>query len=192
MKALSMKSIKHIFGVTTLVTLAACGGGGGDSTNNAQPAQTQFDIAPFVGTWSLVDLKCSPNFEYNPAYFSKQNTITFSSDKVEVIQMVYTDAACSVKAGKLTEIYAVVYAAGSAPGKSTVAKINLTFTSSTTSADGGVGITLTKTPEGSHAIGSTSKGLLAVDGNSLYVGESSGMDADGYPTTLYPAVGATK
>ena len=190
-----MKSIKHILGVTALVTLTACGGGGGggdSSSANTQPIPAQFDVAPFLGTWTPVDLKCYAKLEYNPIYFYKQRTITLAADSMQVVRAVYTDAACSEKAGNLTETLSVVYTPSIATGKSTVAKIDLTYTGAIANADDGTVITIPKASEGAQAIGSTSKGLLAVDGNSLYVGESSGMDADGYPTTSYPKVAATK
>jgi hypothetical protein len=187
-----MKAIKQILALAALATLAACGGGGGSSSDNTQPAPVQFDVTPILGTWAPVDLKCYPKLEYNPIYFYKQKTITLAADSMQVVRVVYTDKACNVKAGNLTETLSVVYAPGSAAGKSTVAKINLTYTGAIASADDGSAITIPKASVGSQAIGSTSKGLLAVDGNSLYVGESSGKDAEGYPTTLYPEVGATR
>ena len=184
----------HIF-VTASASLAlvACGGGGGGTSGASTSANSStqvsgFDSTEFQGNWIRLDAASCyggpfGGFEYGPYYF-KNDRLTFTATTAELVETLYNDAACTNKAGKLTENYAVAYSAGAVAGKANPARVQLTYTGSSTGPDGGTGLTLTKIPDGSQT-GGTNKNLLNVENAQLFTGSrNSALDADGYPTTL--------
>ena len=188
MKRYHMKSV-NIFAATCIsVALAACGGGGdAPSASPLANSGTQaagFDSTEFQGNWIRLDAtQCFSGFAYGPYYF-KNDRFTLTGSTAESVMTLYNDAACTGKAGKLTENYAVTYTAGSVAGKTNPARVQLTYTGSVTGADGGTGLTLTKVPDGS-ATGGTAKGLLDVENAQLFLNSRNApLDAEGYPTTL--------
>lgn len=194
----------------TAFALTACGGGGDSSTPaaNATPAATGtgttdasggtastpvnpgmtpsgFDATEFLGEWRRTDAaSCYSTFNYSAAYHFRNDKVTLTATELSVAETIYTDAACTNKAGILVEKYSITYTAGTAPGRTNVARTSLVYSGSNSSADGGSGLTFTKVPDGSQT-GGSQKGLLDVDGSKLYTNsKGSVIDADGYPTAL--------
>ena len=178
----------YIF-VASSVTLAlvACGGGGDAPLTNTGTPAAGFDSTEFQGNWIRLDAaNCyggPSGFAYGPYYY-KNDRFTLTGTTAELVQTLYNDAACTSKAGKLTENYAATYAAGSVAEKTNPARVQLTYTGSVTGADGGSGLTLTKVPDGSQT-GGTAKALLDVENAQLFLNSRNApLDAEGYPTTL--------
>jgi len=182
----------HIFVATSLsLAIVACGGGGGDapsaSTLTTSGTQSGFDSTEFLGNWIRLDAATcfggTSGFAYGPYYF-KNDRLTITDTTAEFVETLYNDDACTSKAGKLTEKYAVTYAAGSVAGKTNPARVELTYTGTATGADGGTGLTLNKMPDGSQTNGA-GKHLLDVENAQLFIDSyNSALDADGYPNTL--------
>ena len=183
----------NIFAATCIsVALAACGGGGGDAPSaptvaNSGMQASGFDSTEFQGNWIRLDAATCfggpSGFAYGPYYF-KNDRFTLTGTTAEFVETLYNDAACTSKAGKLTENYAATYTAGSVAGKTNPARVQLTYTGSVTGADGGTGVTLNKLPDGSQT-GGTAKGLLDVENAQLFLNSRNApLDAEGYPTTL--------
>ena len=185
-----MKLVKTVFASALALTLMACGGGG-DSTGTA--TVTGLDKTEFLGTWHRMDVGgCFSSFPYNPNYWFTADPTVITDTTVTSTLTAYTDAACTNKAGKVTETYAATFSQGSVAGKTNVLRVSLAYSGSTTGADGGSGLTLTKTPDGSGT-GGNAKGLLDVDSTKLYPSDqASALDADGYPTALSTTVYFTR
>ena len=196
----------------TAFALTACGGGGDSSTPaaNATPVATGtgttdasggtastpvnpgmtasgFDATEFLGEWRRTNAaSCHSGFDYNPAYYFKNDKIVISAIDIVGTQTVYTDAACTLKAGTVTETLNLVFSAATVAGKTNVARVSANFAKYSQDTDGGSGITLTsvpgKTPDDIKGV----KSLFDVDGNKLFLGDRSVLGADGYPTTLNP------
>ncbi|MCW8174002.1 hypothetical protein [Verminephrobacter aporrectodeae] len=180
--------------------LTACGGSGGGSdastdTGASPTAPGDFRVAEYVGTWTGDTTICKAGFPYSSkdkAYSYRMTSLMLAEKTVEVTYTAYTDAACMSKAGRLIEKYDASWSAGSAPGKTNVARVSLAFTGSNTGADGGSGLALNMMPDGKF-ISSTGKLLLDVDGTNLYgPAADTKMDADGFPMTLNTTSFATK
>ncbi len=180
-----------------LLSLMACGGGGGgggSGDTSAPQADTPItqpdaglpakaDITEFVGAWTPTDTDCHAGFAYG-AYWFKRDTLVVTADRAEITQSAYNDAACSSKAGRVTESYSLSYGGATVVGKSNVLDVSLAFLGSKTDFVGGTGISLNKLPDGS-ATGLAGKGLWDVDNLKLYLGDAaSPKDAQGYPTQL--------
>lgn len=185
----------HIFVATSVsLALAACGGGGGggdapsaSTLANSGTQASGFDSTEFQGNWIRLDAATCfggpSGFAYGPYYF-KNDRFTLTGTTAEFVETLYNDAACTSKAGKLTENYAATYTAGSVAGKTNPARVQLTYTGSVTGADGGTGVTLTKLPDGSQTGGNV-KALLDVENAQLFTNSRNApLDADGYPNTL--------
>jgi hypothetical protein len=179
---------------TTLVAacaaLSACGGGGSDSS-----ATSTYDATAFVGTWTAVSTAaCTPGFAYNAAYASKPSSVTITSTTLAITQIIYTDATCATKAGKLVESYNVVTSEGVVSGWSNEARMAATVMGISTGADGGAGLSLTKVPDGTATMsGNAGKFLWAVNGASLYAGNyTATKDSAGYPQVILSAASYTK
>ena len=183
----------HIFVATSVsLALVACGGGGGDAPSastltNSGTQASGFDSTEFQGNWIRLDAATcfggTSGFAYGPYYF-KNDRFTLTGATAEIVETLYNDAACTSKAGKLTENYAATYTAGSVAGKTNPARVQFTYTGSVTGADGGTGVTLTKLPDGSQT-GGTAKALLDVENAQLFTNSrNAALDADGYPNTL--------
>jgi hypothetical protein len=117
------------------------------------------------------------------------HNVVFTDTTLESSQVIYTDAACTAKAGKFTEKYTVTYSPGSVAGRTNVLQINAVYLGYTISADGGSGLTLTSVPQGANV-----KGLFDVDSNgSLYTADLSlPRDANGYPTGISTSTSWTR
>jgi hypothetical protein len=169
------------------VLLSACGGGGSD--NSPAPAgllASGLNVTEYLGTWLRSDsANCYTAPEYGQYYF-KSNPAVITTTALTLNVTLYTDMNCTAKAGKLSETSSVSYSAATIAGKTNVVRVLLSFTGSTSGADGGSGLTFTKVPDGSFSGTKTpSKGLFDVEGGVLYASpRSSPLDADGYPTTV--------
>lgn len=194
-----MKSIFPVVSLSLSVLLSGCGGGGGDAAPVAvaQPVQiaviqpagllpSGLDVTEFLGTWLRVDsANCYTAPEYGRYYF-KSNPAVFTASTATLNVTLYTDLNCTAKAGKLSETSSISYSAGAIAGRTNVVRVLLSFTGSTSSADGGSGLTFTKVPDGSFSGTKVpSKGLFDVEGAVLYTSTAGSLlDADGYPTTI--------
>lgn len=167
-----------------LLMLSACGGGGSDPAAPTALAPG-LDVTEFLGTWIRNDsANCYTSNEYGSYHF-KNNNAVFSADSTSVTATFYTDAACTLKAGKLTETASVVYNSGSVAGKTNVVRVLISFTGFTISPDGGSGLTFTKVPDGTFSGTKVPvKALADVENNKLYFGSKTPVDANGYPTTI--------
>ena len=179
-----MKLVKTAFASALALTLVACGGGGGggDSTGaaTAPVAAAVLDKSEFLGTWKSSDAFCGPS-EYNPSYWASNSDLIIGETTVDSSQFLYTDATCTTKAGKITLHLSANFSQGSVVGKTNVARLILTGTGFSTTADGGSGVTLTKLP----VTGVPEKTLLDVDSAKLHLSDpKSALDADGYPTAI--------
>lgn len=183
----SMKLVKTALASALALTLIACGGGG-DS-----PVVATLDKTEFLGTWHRMDVgSCFSNFPYNSNYWFTADPTVITDTTTAATLTAYTDAACTIKAGKVTETYTATFSQGSVAGKTNVLRVSLAYSGSTSGADGGSGLTLTKTPDGSGT-GGNSKNLLDVDTGKLYPGDrASALDADGYPTAISTTVYFTR
>ena len=172
------------------LSLVGCGGGG--SSTSANPTPVAFSSAAFIGTWKTVAPVCFANFAYNTALFYKLDATAITATTVDVAMTAYTDAACTLKAGKVTDFYSVTFNDGGTSGSIQLAKMAFSSTGFSTSADGGSGISLKKVPDGT-ASGGSRKYLIGVDGTKFYGTDgAAAVDAEGYPTRILPTPTATK
>ena len=160
-----------------LLALSACGGGSSDAGSGV-------DTSVFQGSWTATTNNRPACFNYNSfggAYWGSVAPFSIVGNTATYTIKVYSDSGCTNQLGNFAQIYSVVWALASVPGKSNVAKITTTLTST---SGNGQGFTLTSPP----ALGTVDKGLFYVSGTSLYTGNTRGtLDADGYPTTLNAA-----
>lgn len=187
-------SLRPIVLVCALVlSLVGCGGGGSStSPTPTTPAPVAFSSAAFVGTWNNVVPGCYANFAYNTALFYKVDATVISATQVDFVMTVYSDAACTLKAGKVTDSYNVTFKDGGASGTIQLTKMALTFFGFSSGADGGSGITLKKVPDGA-ASGGSRKYMIGVDGTKFYGTDgTAALDAEGYPTKVTAAPTASK
>lgn len=197
LKKKPMKLVKTALASALALTLIACGGGGGDSTSTSTTTVTNaaavLDKTEFLGTWHRMDVgSCFSSFPYNSSYWFTTDPTVITDTTLASTLTAYTDAACTIKAGKVTDTYTATFSQGSVAGKTNVLRVSLAYSGSTSGADGGSGLTLTKTPDGSGT-GGNSKNLLDVDTGKLYPGDrASALDADGYPTALSTTVYFTR
>ncbi len=175
------------------LSLVGCGGGG-SSTSSTPGTSTPvaFSSAAFIGTWSNVVPGCYANFAYNTALFYKVDSTVITATQVDFVMTAYTDAACTLKAGKVKDFYHVTFKDGGTSGSIQLAKMAFTFTGSSVGADGGTGITLNKLQDGT-ASGGSRKYLIGVDGTKFYGTDgTSTLDSEGYPTKVTATPTATK
>ena len=182
-----MKLVKTAFASALALTLMACGGGGGgDSTGTATApvAAAVLNKTEFLGIWTSPTQVCHPGFRYYSNYWVKEESAVITDTSIELSQIMYTDSICATKAGKTTEKFDTNMSQGSIAGKSNVLRVNLAFTGSVITADGGSGITLSQIPDGNATLG-YGKLMWDVDTGVLYDGDpKSALDADGYPTAI--------
>lgn len=175
--------------------LVACGGGGGTTTatdpatSDTTDTTTEFNVAEYVGTWKVDAPVCNSGFPYGN-YWYALTELSFTEKEVATTHLVYDDAACTSKAGRVKEMFDATWTAGSVSGKTNVAKLKLAYTGMSSGADGGTGFSMTKIPDGS-LIGS-SKQLFDVDAGKLFGSTGTSIDADGYPTALQTSGFATQ
>jgi hypothetical protein len=186
-------------------TLTACGGGGG---GGAEPAtdtdgQTgtvevaspaQLDPAEYMGTWIIDTTECRSGFAYGD-YSYRFESLALTNQDATLTQIAYTDAACTMKAGKLVETFQAQWSAVAADvvGRTNVAKLQLVYRGMNLGHDGGTGISLSKFPDGAslRSLGGM-KLLLDVDGGKLLSSPEAPVDADGYRALLNPVAFATR
>jgi len=163
--------------VAACLALTACGGG----------SDSGYDATAFPGTWNIDVATCDAGFNYNPALYAKNNSLTITVSSVVVKSTLYTDAACTAKAGVISETYNLALSEGKVSGWSNVAKVDLSWANAwSTGADGGTGVSLTSVPDGSFSL-PMRKTLLAAKGSSLYAGDPNGtLDSASYPTAIEP------
>ena len=78
---------------------------------------------------------------------------------------------------------------GSSAGRTNVVRGRVSFTGSSSGADGGLGLSMTKVPDGSLSALKSQKLLVDRDGFRLYVTESvraAALDTAGYPAAIDP------
>ena len=188
-----MKIVKTALASALALTLIACGGGGGDSPGAVTTATVALDKTEFLGTWHRMDVGgCFQTFTYNANYWFTADPIVITDTTFSSTLTAYTDAACTLKAGKVTETYQANFSQGSVANKTNVLRVSTVFTGFTSGADGGSGMTLSKVPDGS-ATGGSAKFLLDVDSGKMYlISRTSPLDADGYPTAFSTTVYYTR
>lgn len=188
-----MSILKIALASSLAVTLMACGGGGSDTLPGSPNVPVVLDKTEFLGTWHRMDIgTCFTNFAYSANYWFTADPLVITDTTIVSTLTTYTDAACTLKAGKITETHDANFSQGSVAGKTNVLRMNMVFTGFTAGADGGSGMTLSKVPDGS-ATGGNVKGLLDVDVGKLYPNSKTApLDADAYPTALSSTVYYTR
>ena len=175
------------------LSLSACGGGGGDDPAPPVPNVSAPSLAEFEGLWkrdAASDL-CLPAFPYNTAYYYRVRdiTVTIRNNNLDATLafIVYGDVGCTTKQGLVTETFALNSQLASFSGRSNAIKGAPLMTASTSGADGGLGMTLTKFPDGTVSQLKNGKFVADLDSNKLYVTPSpiaASLDSAGYPSAF--------
>lgn len=176
------------------LSLTACGGGGGGDAPPpppAAPAQTSVSLTEFEGVWKrdAAHDVCAPDFIYNDAYSARVRDVKLTNLGDGVLEiayavLVYGDDACTVKQGLVTERFNVSASSIARAGRDNVIKGVPTFVGSTTSADGGLGVTLTALPDGDMTGLANVKTISDVHNARLQFatpGAGVAVDSEGYP-----------
>ena len=161
--------------------LSGCGGGGSDTT--VQPTAV-FDAVEFYGTWNNAVGTCvqeSAAWAGGRYYKNGSTVLSVSATSFENKGIYFSDANCSVKAGVVTILGTAKWSAGSASGRSNVARLVISSTGSQLSADGGTGLQLSGVPP----TGVVQMYLMDVADGKLCTGANTKTaDRDGYPTAI--------
>jgi hypothetical protein len=150
-------------------TLVACGGGSSSGTTPTTPAATADAIDKFVGVW----VNCAATGTNT----SSKTTLTFAKTSAASGSYTVQDqsySASTVCAGTNTtssQTGTITHAGTKIVGADTVDKLDLA----------------TKTP-----VASNDKDIALISGTTLKLGDSTTLDASGYPTALDAAVPFTK
>lgn len=178
------------------LSLTACGGGGsgsgsGGGANAPTTTDAPLSLAEFEGKWKLPTEDCDNNFPYNPAYWSKLRDVTATIDKgtlrIAVAVQVFDDAACAVKRGLVTENVVVTPEKTALDGRDNVFKGSGTYTGVQITADGGIGTSLNKVPDGTLSDFAGKKFLADVKDGRWYITLAEGgrpVDGTGYPIQI--------
>lgn len=185
-----MKLSHKVLAALFTTALTACGGGGGDESAGPVMAPSDTSVAEFEGTWhSQPGFECQPDYDYNPAYFYRlrEATVTSVDGQLQIAfaTLVFSDAACTVKQGLVTETPLLTLTPTTITGRDRVYRSVPTLASATAGADGGAGLTLTQVPDGEITGMPGRKVLIDVEGTRLYVASNeraTSLDAQGYPT----------
>lgn len=172
-----MQKAKYFALALTLAgALSGCGGGGSGSSPGT------FD--EFYGAWKNSVGSCYESAEVwlGDRYYAKSDVVmTMTATTVESKKIYYSDAKCTLKAGAVTSLGTAGWSAGSATGRSNVARLLATFTGYQISADGGTGLQLSGVP----TTGGVEKVLMDVADGKLCVGsDTKTVDSDGFPTLI--------
>ena len=172
-----MQKAKYFALALTLAgALSGCGGGGSGSSPGT------FD--EFYGSWKNSFGSCykARDTWLGDRYYANNDIVmTMTATTVESKQIYYSDAKCTLKAGAVTSLGTASWSAGSATGRSNVARLLATFTGDQISADGGTGLQLSGLP----TTGKVDKLLLDVaDGKLCISADPKTADSDGYPTVI--------
>ena len=157
--------------------LSGCGGGGGGASLDT------FD--EFYGSWKSISKVCgrTQTVWSNGSYFTNgSDEVTLNATDFESKGIHFSDNKCATKAGAVIRSSIAQWSAGSASGRSNVARLALTSTGFTANKDGeGTGITVSAVP----ATGEVQKYLIDVVDGKLCVGsDPKTADSDGYPTVI--------
>lgn len=179
------------------LSLTACGGGGGSGgsgggANAGAPADAPLSLTEFAGIWKpTTPVACLANFPYNNAYRYHLRdvnvTVEGASLRIAFAALVFDDAACMVKRGLVTDTILVSPLKTVLDGLDNVLKGTGTWTSSSSSADGGLGIVMNKLPDGTLSELVGKKFLADVKDAKLFFSIAGGavpLDGTGYPTQI--------
>jgi hypothetical protein len=188
-----MKFKNITFACALLSGLAACGGGGDSSNTPSIPVSPIFETAEFEGTWTRTDgsdTRCFTFNEFGSGYFGLNRPVVITATTATINVAVFSDAACTKKAGIFTQTSSISWSDGAMPGKTHVARAVVVTTGYSIGLDGdGTGITFTSPPVN----GTTTKTLFDAEGTKLFVGDQhAAQTADGYPSALLPTAPYTK
>jgi hypothetical protein len=174
-------------------SLSACGGGGGDEPAPSVPSISAPSVAEFEGLWkrdAALDL-CLPAFPYNTAYHYRVRDITVASRnnnlEATLAYIAYGDAGCASKQGLVTETFVLNPQLAFFSGRSNSIKGTPAMIASTIGADGGLGLSLTKMPDGTVSQLKNGKFAADVENSKLYVTTSTtagSLDSGGFPSAL--------
>lgn len=188
-----MNPSRALLATAFALSLTACGGGGGDEAPPppAAPAQPSVSLAEFEGVWTrdAANDVCVPDFIYNDAYAARVRDVTLTNKgngllEIAYAVLVYGDDTCTTKRGLVTERFTVNVAPISRSGRDNVIKGVPVFVGSTTSADGGLGVTLTALPDGDMTGLANVKTIGDVHNARLQFatpGTGVTVDSEGYP-----------
>lgn len=146
-----------------------------------------------MGVWkrdAALDL-CLPAFPYNTAYYYRLRDVSVvardNNLDATLAFIAYEDAVCTIKRGLVTETFALNPQPASYPGLANAVKGTPAMTASTIGADGGLGLSLTKMPDGTVSRLKNDKYAADVANSKLYVTTTStatSVDGAGYPSAI--------
>lgn len=151
------------------------------------------DVAEFEGTWhSKPGLECLPGYLYNPAYFDRLREATIVAVdgqlQIALATLAFSDAACTVKQGLVTETLVLTLTPTVVAGRDRVYRSEPALTSAMAGTDGGAGLTLSQMPDGELIGWVNRKVLIDVDGTRLYItasDDAAALDAQGYSAAFH-------
>jgi hypothetical protein len=177
------------------LSLSACGGGGGDEPAPPAPSIVTPSLAEFEGFWKrdAASDVCLPAFPYNMSYHYRLRdvSVAIKSNNLEatLAYIAYGDAGCTNKQGLVTETFVLNPQLAPLSGLSNAIKGNSSMVASTIGADGGLGLTLTKMPDGTVSQLKNGRFTADVENSKLYVTTTltaASLDSGGYPSALQP------
>lgn len=188
-----MKLSHKVLAALFTTALTACGGGGGDESTGPAMPPGGTSVAEFEGTWhDRPGRECLPDFAYNTAYYHRlrEATVTAVDGQLRMASatLVFSDAACTLKQGLVTETLLLTLTPTTITGRDRVYRSVPSLVSASASADGGAGLTLTQMPDGELTGLTNRKVLIDVDGTRLYATSSddaAALDAQGYPAAFH-------
>lgn len=194
-----MKTSHTLLATTLALMLGACGGGNDKEAVTEQPAPAApvaLNLAEFEGQWVPAPANmqpCVPEFPYDKSRYYRGRGLTLSSTNAILEARheieVFSDAACGIKLGLLTEIFTLDPEPVTLADRDKVIRAVPTYSGHETMADNGLGMPAIDTPDGSLTAISGLKTLFDVVGDRLYVNAAQAgvaVDADGFPTDLDP------
>ena len=178
------------------LSLTACGGGGsggGSGAGASSGTDAPLSLTEFTGLWKPnAPVACLTKFPYNNAYTYQVRDVNITAEgaglRIAYAALVFDDAACATKRGLITETILVSPLKTVLDGRDNVMKATgSALLSSSSGADGGLGLTLNKMPDGTLTELSGKKFLADVKDAKLFLSIAGGaapLDGGGYPIQI--------
>jgi hypothetical protein len=189
-----LKPFANLLFAAIALSLSACGGGGDDTP--APPSIPNLpapSLAEFEGLWKrdAASDVCLSAFPYNTAYHYRVRdlSVAIRNNNLEatLAYIAYGDAGCTIKQGLVTETFVLNPQLAVFAGRSNVIKGTPAMIASTIGADGGLGLSLTKMPDGTVSQLKNGKFTADLETNKLYVTTSTNaaaLDGGGFPSAF--------
>ncbi|MDO9438488.1 hypothetical protein [Hydrogenophaga sp.] len=178
------------------LSLTACGGGGssgGTEAGASSGTDAPLSLTEYTGPWKPnTPVACLTNFPYNTAYTYQVRDVNITAEsaglRIAYAALVFDDATCTTKRGLITETILVSPEKTVLDGRDNVIKATgSALLSSSSGADGGLGLTLNKMPDGTLTELSGKKFLADVKDAKLFLSIAGGatpLDGAGYPIRI--------